>query len=261
MTQKRRYGAAFAAVALLLGLVGCNAKSMSSSNAAAGGQSPVPLSENQFAASLTSAQAQARSAHVDATINAAGQSARLSADVSGLSSMRDVAMRMSLHSSQQNVQLVLLNQSVYIKGLGFGTSPGKPWLKVDLSSHNNPMSQLLTSANPAKYIAYLKGITTFRDKGVKTVDGVQTRHYTITVDTAKMLTHNPAFDKQTMSGMAGIGLPKQLTSQVYVDAQDRPVLMSIRMGSIVSIQAHFSKYGQPVQISAPPAGQVNSFSL
>jgi hypothetical protein len=258
MSHVRRYGAALAFVLIFLGLAGCNAKGTNLSDVAGGGNAPAALTENQFAPALLAAQAAAGSAHVDASIKAAGQSAKLSGDVTGLNHVRDAAMRMSLRSNGQQLQLIALQQTVYLKGVGFGTSSGKPWLKVDLSKSHNPMSQLLTSANPAKYMAYLKGITTFHDRGLQTVDGVQTRHYTVTVDTAKMLKNNPAFHGQTMSGM---GLPRELTSQVYVDAQNRPISMTIRMGSVASVSAHFSRYGEPVHVSAPPASQVSTFSL
>jgi hypothetical protein len=73
-----------------------------------------------------------------------------------------------------------------------------------------------------------------------------------------MLARNPALRGQSISSL---GLPNAMTSEVYVDSADRPVKLSVGLGSVASIEAHFSKYGQPVQISAPPADQVSEFSL
>jgi hypothetical protein len=151
----------------------------------------------------------------------------------------------------------MLDKVLYVKGAPLSAVPGKPWLKVNAGA-TNPLSKVFNSINPANYLAYLNGITTYRNRGLETVNGVRTRHYTVTVDTAKMLAGNPALSGQSLSSL---GLPKALTSDVYVDSANRPVKLSVGLGSVASIEAHFSKYGQPVQISAPPANQVSEFSL
>jgi hypothetical protein len=257
VTGLRRIRAVMVIVALLLGLVACGGGSNSGASGVARQQGPAVLSKDAFTSALTRAQAKAGSAHIDAKIKAAGQSGSLSADVSGLADPSKVAMNLSLGLAGQHLQLVVLDKELYVKGSPVGTSPGKPWLKVNAGAAN-PLSKVFDSVNPANYIAFLNGITTYRNRGLETVDGVQTRHYTVTVDTAKMLARNPALRGQSISSL---GLPNAMTSEVYVDSADRPVKLSVGLGSVASIEAHFSKYGQPVQISAPPADQVSEFSL
>lgn len=261
MTAVRRFGAAVLAVFLLLGLVGCSGSNNNGASGLAGQQSPQgpqPLTKDEFANALATAQAKADTAHIEATIKATGQSGKISADVKGLGDLSNVAMDMAFDLAGTKLQVLVVDKLLYVKGAGFSTDPGKPWLKVDVSDPNNPMAQLFDSANPANYTAYLKGITDFEDKGLQTVDGVQTRHYAVTVDTAKMLAGNPAFHGQTVSSL---GLPNALTSEVYVDSDNRPVKMSVDLGSVAAFEAHFSRYGDPVDISAPPADQVSEFSL
>jgi hypothetical protein len=245
-------------VGLLLGLVACGG----GDNGGAGGptqqQGPAVLSERSFASALAQSQAKARSAHIDATVKAAGQSGTIAADLSGLGDPGGVATDMKLDLAGQHLQLVMVDKVLYVKGAPVGSLSGKPWLKVNVGNSDNPLSKVFNTVNPANYAAYFEGITTLRNRGLQTVDGVRTRHYTVTVDTAKMAARNPAFRGQSLSGL---GLPNALTSEVYVDAENRPVKMSLAVGNVVSLQAHFSKYGQPFSIQAPPADQVSEFSL
>jgi hypothetical protein len=257
VTALRRIRAAMLVLALLLGLVACGGGSDSGASGLAKEQGPAVLSKDAFTSALTKAQAKAGSAHIDAKIKAAGQSGNLSADVSGLADPSQVALDLSLAIAGQHLQLVMLDKVLYVKGAPLSAVPGKPWLKVNAGA-TNPLSKVFNSINPANYLAYLNGITTYRNRGLETVNGVRTRHYTVTVDTAKMLAGNPALSGQSLSSL---GLPKALTSDVYVDSANRPVKLSVGLGSVASIEAHFSKYGQPVQISAPPANQVSEFSL
>ncbi len=47
---------------------------------------------------------------------------------------------------------------------------------------------------------------------------------------------------------------------MYVDSDNLPRKMSVSLGSAASFEANFSKYGEQVDIEAPPAGQVSEFS-
>lgn len=260
MPDLRRSRTAILVVGLLLGLVACSSTNGGNSGAsgAARQHGPTVLSKDSFASALARAQAKAETAHVQATISATGQAGRVSADVKGLGDLSNAAMHLSLDLAGQHLQLVAVDRLLYIKGAPLGGQPGKPWLKVDVGQAGNPFARVFNTVNPATYTAYLKGITTFTDKGVQTVDGVQTRHYTVTVDTAKMLADNPAFHGQTLSDLR---LPHALTSEVYVNADNLPIKMSIGLGSLASFDAHFSKYGETVNVTPPPADQVSKFSL
>jgi hypothetical protein len=258
----RRVRTALLVVGLLFGLVACSGSSSSSGNSDANGvtrhHGPAVLGKDGFASALAHAQAQAGTAHVRATISATGQAGRVSADVKGLGDLSNAAVNLSLDLAGQHLQLVVADRILYIKGAPLGGQPGKPWLKVDVGQADNPFAHVLNTVNPANYTAYLKGITTITNNGVQTVDGVKTRHYTVTIDTAKMLADNPAFHGQTLSDLK---LPHVLTSQVYVDAHNLPIRMSVGLGSLASFDAHFSKYGETVNVTPPPADQVSDFSL
>lgn len=248
------------AAGLMFGLVGCSDSGGSDSTGAsnAPAQAAPALTAKNFASELTAAQADAGSAHIEATIKAAGQTGTIAGDVDNLGDLENVAMDISLDMAGQQLQMVLAQKELYIQGVGLATDPAKPWVKLDISDPNNPFSQILDASNPANFTAYLEGVTRFDDKGTETVDGVETRHYIVTVDTAKMLAANPAFKGQDVSSL---GLPDEVTSEVYVDSANLPIEIVISMGSIANVEAHFSKYGDPVDVKAPPANQVSEFSL
>ena len=216
------------------------------------------LSQENFATKLAAAQAEAGSAHFEATIEVTGQSGTMTGNVDNVGELENVAMDMTMDIAGQQLDLVLLDKALYIQGAGISSDPRKPWIKVDVSDPNNPFSQLFEASNPSNFTAYLEGVTRFEDQGPETVDGVETRHYSVTVDTAKMLKANPAFKGQDVSSL---GLPDEVTSEVYVDSRNLPIKIAVAMGSAGSFEATFSKYGEPVDIEAPPAKKVTEFSL
>jgi hypothetical protein len=244
----------------LLFLVGC---SDSQSSGDEDGSTPAAetapaLTSRNLASELAAAQADVGSAHVEATLEAAGQNGTMSGDVDGLGNLDEGAIDMALELGGQKIQLILVDGVLYVEGLGLNSSPAKPWLKLDVSNPNNPLSQFLALANPANFTAYFEGVTRVKDLGAETVDGVQAQHYAVTVDTAKMIAANPAFKGQDVSSL---GLPTALTSDVYVDSDNLPIEISVAMDGVANFEAHFSSYGEPVDISAPPANQVSDFSL
>ena len=46
-----------------------------------------------------------------------------------------------------------------------------------------------------------------------------------------------------------MGLPKKLRINVWLNADQLPVKMSCRSAKLGSFEAHFSEYGEPVQVS------------
>lgn len=257
MTVVRRFGTAVFSVGLLVSLTACGASSDPSANGQGGSQQLAVLSQSNFAPALAAAQAKANTVHIAATVDAVGQSGKVSADVEGLKDPATLAMQMSFNVSGQQLQLVVADRALYVKGTGLPFQH-KPWLKVNVDDANNPLAKLFDSANPAAYTAYLKGITRLTDQGVDTVDGVQTRHYSVTIDAAKMLANNPAFHGQSASSL---GVPRVVKGDVYVDSKDQPVKMTVSLGKVLSFEAHFSRYGEDFSVQAPPADQVQEFSF
>jgi hypothetical protein len=105
--------------------------------------------------------------------------------------------------------------------------------------------------NPADLMKAFQSISTLTKVGTETVDGVQTTHYKVTIDTAKAGALMGVPDGSTGA------LPKTVTYDVWVDGSNRPVQVTIDM-AMAKVDLHFSKWGQPVHVVAPPASQVST---
>jgi hypothetical protein len=254
----RRIAASVLAAGLLTALTACSADHKADDSSSATASRAAALTEDNFAQSVVAGQSEARSAHVEATVDAQGQTLTLSGDIAGLDHLATTSMDLTARFGDRQLQLLVKDKALYVKGDGLSVSKGKPWLKIDLSDRTNPLGQIFQAANPSNFAAYLNGITKFEDKGSVTIDGVKVRHYAVTVDTAKMLAANPVFKGQDA---ATLGLPDQVTSDVYVDSESRPVMMKVDLGSTGAFEVHFSDYGKSVSVQAPPAKAVQEFSL
>ncbi len=255
--KMRRIAASVLATGLLVGLTACNSDDKTDGSASDNAQAAA-LTKDNFAQSVVAAQSDAQSAHVEATVEAQGQTLTLSGDIAGLDHPDSTSMDLSMDFGGQQMQLIVLDKSLYVKGDGLSEVKGKSWLKIDLSDPDNPMGQIFDAANPGNFAAYLNGITKFDDQGTETVDGVSAHHYSVTVDTTKMMAANPIFKGQDQ---ATLGLPDEVTSDVYVDSDNRPVSMNVDLGATGAFEVHFSDYGKDVSIEAPPASDVGEFSL
>ncbi len=256
--RARRLAASIFASCVLIGLAGCGGGSATDAKAPA--QKPsaaAALTKGNFADEVRAAQAGAGSAHVEATVESQGQTLKLSGDVAHLDTPQAPAFDFSADVGSQKIQLRAVDKVLYVAGVGIPGS-GKKWIKIDVSDSTNPIGQIFQAANPGNFASYLDGATTFKDKGEQTVDGVATRHYSVTVDTATMLKSNPVFKGQDVSKL---GLPESLTSDVYVDSANLPIEIKVDLAAAGAFEAHFSDYGKTVSITAPPKNQVGRFSL
>jgi hypothetical protein len=255
----QRFAAAVGAAALAVTMSACGADNTATDTAASGRDVAAALTPANFTQSVTAAQKAVKSAHMDATVTFGGQQGSISGDFSGSpDEPSSMAMDMRLKVAGKDVEIRLVKQVLYVHAPGMPGHSSKPWLKLDLSDPSNPLSSILDSANPKSFTSYLQAVKGFKDRGAETVDGVSTRHYTVTIVTAKAMADSPAFKGQDLSKL---GLPKTVTGDVWLNSDNLPVKMVVAIGSLGSFEAHFSKYGEPVSIDAPPANQVGSFSL
>jgi hypothetical protein len=248
----RRMAAGTIAAGMMVSLSGCGSSTGSSSGDTAA------LTQANFSQTVTSAQQAAKSAHFVASIKAAGHSISMSGDASGFGGLASAAMDLNVKASGKTIEMRLVHKVLYLHGAGMPTPAGKSWVKVDLNDANNPLSKILDTAGPRSMLTYLRSVTSLDDKGMQTVDGVRAHHYTVTINTAKALAANPAFKGQDLSKL---GMPKTLHTDVWLDSDNRPVKMTVVIGTLLSLEVHVSKYGEPVAVHAPPAAEVGTFSL
>jgi hypothetical protein len=240
----KRLGASAAALALLA-TAGCGS----------GGAATAPeLTKANFAAEVSQAQVKAETAHVDAKIGAQGQNMSMTGDMD--MSKKDVAFDFTMSGAAlgNGAQFILVDKVIYLKVPQLTQS--EKYVKVDTADGSDPMAkmftQMLSQMNPSRTFEAFDAITKLQDKGTQEIDGVETTHYAVTVDTKK------ALEAQGLAGKVPTGqLPKTLKYDVWVDADKlvRKLTMDVA-GSTIDMT--LSEWGEPVQISAPPASQTTT---
>lgn len=212
------------------------------------------LTRANFATTVADAQAGARTVHVQAQFDARGQQFSMVGDVAGTGG--DVALDLTVSGAMPGeARFLLVDRVIYLKVPGL--SPGDKFLRFDLARSNHPAArmfdQLLTRLNqldPSRTAESFKAITRLERTGTAEVGGVQTTRYAVTVDTRKAL---------RVMGMADMvppraRIPETIDQVVWLDGEHR--LRRLRMNLRgMTMDMTFSRWGEPVEITAPPAGQ------
>jgi hypothetical protein len=154
------------------------------------------------------------------------------------------ASKLTMKMTGMNLEMIVVDQKIYVKGI-----PGQDTTKWAVLDEDNPMAKELASSakqlDPAQmYDEFDKALTDVKHVGKETVDGEATEKYELTMDT-KSIPDMPTGEAQ---------LPKTLTYLVWVDQKDRMRKVTFEVMGISAV-ATLSGYGEPVEISAPPADQ------
>jgi len=154
-------------------------------------------------------------------------------------------MRMSMDMGPTRAVVILVDGAVYMQ-----QSKDSKFVKIgkDTPGVGDMISQL-SGLSPSSSVAAMRGsLKKVEYVGPATVNGTKVDKYRVTADTSAMA--------KTLGGTAGLGeLPKTVTYELYVDADHlmRRIDMKIAEQSITMV---VDKWGEPVDIKAPPASQV-----
>ena len=162
----------------------------------------------------------------------------------------------------------LVGRNMYIKSSMLQKlTGGKPWVKFSFDQLGKKsgmnFDQLIQRAqHQADPSTYTKMFTTSKDVkevGNQTVRGVQTTHYTGTVDLTKAL--SKIDNKQRKYMKSQLSALQHVKFDLYSDSQQMPrkiVLHGKAKGMQYSTTGYYSDFGQPVHIAAPPAAQTSN---
>lgn len=250
---------AFGALALTATLVlsGCGDKKDEASGASGdtssvGKDTGVELTKDNFFTEVTKAQAKAGSSHVVMTTGFGGQEIKAEGDTAVGATAADtkVSMKMEL-GSQGSMDLRVLKNVVY---LNFGPVTDNKFAKIDLTDKSNPLVQqfggILDSFDPsAQANAYKDAVTSVTKKGSgEKIDGVDTTAYVVVIDPSKV------------TGASGSAqLPKNFELTMYLGPDNLPRKVEgdlAAAGTTVKMSMLYSKWGEAVDIQAPPASQI-----
>jgi hypothetical protein len=169
------------------------------------------------------------------------------------------------------VRVVLVAGMVYLDvpvTAGTKSASGKPWVNVTTIKPGTSgqlqslarTSILATQADPAHLLQQIASASTITTATHEMLGGVETTHYAITVDTAKLGRSNPAerpaLRKLGVTSLPfaiwlnGGNLPVRVVTVVPISA---PTVIS---GRQFSITVNYTRWGVPVVITAPPANEV-----
>src|SRR5689334_276562 len=228
--------------------------------AACGG--PEKLTQKTLFPRVSKAQAAAGSSHISMKLTApTGQDFRSHGQMKLGKRAQDTAMVMTVASESGGlgtIELRLVDRNFY---MALGALTQGKFAKFDLTDKSNPISRqygdIIKNVDPARQMqSYQDAITNFDSSGdpVK-LDGVETQPYVITIDPKKAA---------TLKSFQTDRLPKQITFTLYVGPDNLPRRMVSQMpgpSGTTRLQMDYSKWGEPVTVTAPSKANIVDDSL
>ncbi|MGB3444263.1 MAG: hypothetical protein WBA97_36450 [Actinophytocola sp.] len=271
----RKAGIALSAFALALTLGACGGNGGSEGSASNsggdsnGGGSVAAASLADLAKSIGEQTSKTDTAHMKITAGAGGQ--QLSGEGDMKMGADTAAMSMDVTTPEGSMSMVLLDDVFYLK-LPQELEPGKPWLKID-TNDDNPISKALggiteqvsKNADPRATLEQFEKAGEITDTKEEELNGKPTTHYTIAVDVKKMAANQEdpalkaAMDQAIKSGMTDFPV------EVWIDENDLPARVTMDTPTPnpatgktepVKMQVDYTDWGKPVDITAPPAGEI-----
>lgn len=248
----RRAAAALALPLALSGLAACGSDSDpagSSKAADPGVEEGEEIAPADFVDSMQESFEDATTAHVTMTndgqfgINAEG-------DVDYSTEPPSMRMTMENEMLGGEIETVMVDGVMYMQ---MGAMGGDKFIKMDLSEQSGLMGEDLTSRmDPSKALESMEAaIKTVTYEGEQEVDGEALDHYTLVIDTRKML------GKDGAKGMAATGMPAEMPYEIWFDDDGMFRRTSMDMGEKAGkMVMTLDDWGKDVEIEAPPADQV-----
>ncbi|TDV52486.1 hypothetical protein [Actinophytocola oryzae] len=221
-----------------------------------------------LAKSIGDETTRAGSAHMAIIASGADTETKGSGDVRFAA--EDAAMALDLTTEKGAIPTVQVGGTLFMR-LPQEVAPGKPWLEIDpygrsrLSRMFGPLNdQLSKAADPHTTLrAFHQAgeITAARDEDL---DGRKVRHYTISVDVARVAQTQltPASRQAIQAALAG-GMTN-FGAELWVDEQGLPARFTLDSpaqdgsGRVTSLKLRvdYTDWGTPVTITAPPEDQI-----
>ena len=256
--MKKRYQFVVVVAAASLVLAGCGGKDNAAKDSAVGQKAATELTAVNFVTEVTSAQGKAKSSHVSMKIDASGQKINAVGDIMVGSQAADTKMTMKMDlgsSGLGSLEMRLVDQVFYIN---LGPLSQNKFAKIDLTDSSDPIGaqygKIIDQLDPSKQIEQFKdAMSSMKKKGDPIeLDGVKAQPYQLTLDTAKV--------SELSELPAGANVPKQIVYTMFIGPDNLPRRISSEFaGSAVTMD--YSKWGEAVDIKAPPKDQITDKSF
>ena len=161
-----------------------------------------------------------------------------------------------------SMEMILSGKTVYMKlpeALRAQAGFPKPWLGMKVSGLSNSSLGASSFADPSGTFEALRSLSSSVTKvGTATVRGVETTEYAVTLDMSKIAAKVPDALRANVSGLKFDHMNVFISDDKLVRRET--FSLSIAGGSI-NAAADIYDYGSPVNVSVPPASQVEFKSL
>lgn len=239
---------------------------------AAGDDLAIPAVDGYSLAAAAEATLAARTVEFDLTVDAADLGAvtvsgavdneaglmTVSSDLSGLLPVGDLPI------DGGSVELLLDSETgtMYIGAPGFGELFGaeSPWISADLGVLAEQAGVSLddlradTFIDPTETARLLLDAEDVTEVGTETIDGVETKHFQVTVDVAGALASIPSDELPELGDLADIDVPDTVVYDVWVtaDNQLRRAAFDLDVaGQSVSTVLDMTTSDQPLELTVP----------
>ncbi|MEU1619132.1 hypothetical protein ABZ479_17795 [Streptomyces sp. NPDC005722] len=289
LSAAKRVGVGLAAVAVVVGLAGCDDDGGSSKKRK---KADAPQEAVQTQGDITEAiqaafrkTSEAKSAKVRMTITVpAGAQGGGTVRIAGVQGWDPAVMDVTMDGAAltaadpdapSRIRMIMLDQAMYMD-MGEKSAAemgGKRWMKLDLKaaaevSGSKELQQKMTggldSANqdPAEQLALLLQSPSLKHVGSEKVGGVEADHYKGTLTFEEMVDANTSSDvlsakerEALIANLKKAGV-KGYDTEVWVNRDHYPVKMVVGTKTpegTVRMSASYSDYGAAVNVQAPPA--------
>jgi hypothetical protein len=247
--------AAVLAVAVLV--AGCSQDVSGSGKSKQGTTFPSDIQD--LAGLLSRGNESIKTAHLDLTETAAGQTVKGSGDEK-LSGGKATSIDLSETVNSISLEFIIIDTQVYAKLPPTVYQSSKPWVQITSSTSDPTLQQLyqsfqssLQSGAGNNVSALVSAGKNLDYQGTEQLDGATVGSYLITVDVSSLPTDFPNRDALVQSGLSSIPV------HLYVDQQGRARKVTEHLsvsGQTVDVLVTLTKFDAPVDISPPPADQV-----
>ncbi|PWJ04933.1 hypothetical protein DKG34_24210 [Streptomyces sp. NWU49] len=285
MAAWKRAGVSLTAVAVVVGVAGCQDGDGGGKKAAGATESQTQNEMTKVLQAAFEKTSEAKSSKVRMTMSMpAGAGGGGTVELSGVQGWDPAVMDVTMTGSAlteggpdapDEVRMIMLNNVMYMD-MGekqAAEMDGKRWMKMDFAaiaeaSGDAEVQQQMTSGlenlnqDPSKQLAMLLESPNLKHVGPEKVDGVQAQHYKGTLSFEEMVDANESFDmlsaeqrEDLIANVEKTGL-KGYDTQIWVNEDNYPVKMVVGMKmaqGTMNMTAHYSDYGAEVEVQAPPA--------
>ncbi len=157
------------------------------------------------------------------------------------------------------------NGTMYMSSAGLGFPTDAPWISMDLGAIAETSGMTIEdfqdqfTANPLDVAALFTEADDVVDLGAETIDGVEVRHYQVSIDTAAALAANPQMQQQVDLGDLGADIPSEIVYDVWVTADNQLRRMTFAMdifGQEMVMEMNVSAVGEPLDVQIPSPDEV-----